>query len=353
MPQAFWRDGSVNYYERYTRIADFLNQRIHPHTVEGALAAQIARVEEAVKKGISGSALLDIVMQNNSWLTDHGPEHVKTVILRASKLLSASHCALYPYEIYILLVAIHFHDVGNIYGREEHEKQIAKVMSTMDESIIGNDDFEKRLIRSIAAAHGGSVNGDQDTIRHLPYQRFVKAQKVRPHLLAAVLRFADELAEDYTRASRFALENNLLLQASAVYHQYAERLREVNIEDGTIDIYFELNKDIAIRQFAKGEKQTFLLDEIFDRTLKIHREHVYCMRYMREHINLNSISVRIAIFKTDYMEELLKLDYKMEERGYPPKPVRGIHDICDNLKDTDGNLITGDILRLRIEAIQG
>jgi hypothetical protein len=272
-PQSFWRDGKVNYSERFTNIAKFLNKEVHPNALPGALAAQIARLEEAIRSGVSGDNLFSLLLENNSWLTDHGPEHIETVILRASKLVSASGCDLHPYEIYILLVAIHFHDVGNIYGRDGHEKRIAEVMAAMEESVIGDDDAEKRLIRDIAAAHGGSINGDEDTIRHLPYPSFIKAQKVRPHLLAAILRFADELAEDYTRVPRFVLKNDLLLKASEVYHQYAERLREVNIDDGVVEIRFDLSKDVATKKYRKGEKEVYLLDEIFNRTLKMHREH--------------------------------------------------------------------------------
>jgi hypothetical protein len=350
-PSAFWRDGNVNYSERFEKIADHLNKQIHTHTLEGALAAQIKNIEEAVKEGHIGDDLLGIIVKNSSWLTDHGPEHIQTVIQRASDLVSTSNCELSSYEIYVLLTAIHFHDVGNIFGRDRHEKKITEVMAEMDESIIGDDDFEKRLIRSIAAAHGGSVNGDEDTIRHLPYARQLKAQKVRPHLLAAILRFADELAEDHTRASRFSLNTGNMLQASEIYHQYADRLREVNIEDGSVEIHFELSKDIATKQFGKGNQKVFLLDEIFSRTLKIHCEHAYCMRYMRQEINLNSITIRVGVFENKYLDELYCFDYKLEERGYPNKP-NGIHEICDGLTTKNGARLTGETLNQMLTANQ-
>ena len=343
-PTTFWRGGSVDYWDRYLGIADHLNKNVHPHTLEGALAAQIKQIELAAKEGKTKDELLSIIVKNSSWLTDHGPKHIQTVVQRASELIKTSQCDLSSYESYILLAAIHFHDVGNIFGREGHEKQITEVMATMDDSLIGDDEFEKRLIRNIAAAHGGQVNGDSDTIRNLPYDsRHLKPQNVRPHLLAAILRFADELSEDYTRASRFSLYTGNLLAASEVYHQYADRLRQVNIEDGTIEIVFEISEEIAQKRFGKGAEQVFLIDEIFDRSIKLHREHSYCMRYMRQEINVNSITIRIVICKNKYYDELLRFDYRMEECGFPPKPI-GLHEICDGPRMNDGSLLTGQTL---------
>ena len=36
---------------------------------------------------------------------------------------------LSPYEAYLLLMPAHFHDVGNICGRQGHEKRIAEIIA--------------------------------------------------------------------------------------------------------------------------------------------------------------------------------------------------------------------------------
>ena len=87
-------------------IEDYMNQNCHPNTTLGA--------------ALNGDGLL----------TDHGVEHVKMVIQNAGKLVGdMQYKRLNGYEIYLLLLAIHFHDVGNVCGRQEHEKKIDDLLS--------------------------------------------------------------------------------------------------------------------------------------------------------------------------------------------------------------------------------
>ena len=92
-------ENGTDYFDRYSRIAAYLNENVHPNVNQGATA------------------------MGDGWLTDHGPKHIATVIRRASDLLCGDSF-LTPYESYILLLSIHFHDVGNVFGREKHEKKI-------------------------------------------------------------------------------------------------------------------------------------------------------------------------------------------------------------------------------------
>ena len=54
--------GTVDYHLRYGRIAEYLNTNVHPYV------------------NISANAI------DGGTLTDHGPEHIKTVIARESEL---------------------------------------------------------------------------------------------------------------------------------------------------------------------------------------------------------------------------------------------------------------------------
>ena len=67
--------------------------------------------EEVHKDVVIGAAL-----HGDGLLNDHGKGHVKTVIQRAGLILGDRIEELIGYEIFILLLAIHFHDIGNIYG---------------------------------------------------------------------------------------------------------------------------------------------------------------------------------------------------------------------------------------------
>lgn len=86
-------------------IEDYMNQNCHPNTTLGA------------------------ALHGDGLLTDHGVEHVKMVIQNAGKLVGdMQYKRLNGYEIYLLLLAIHFHDVGNVCGRQEHEKKIDDII---------------------------------------------------------------------------------------------------------------------------------------------------------------------------------------------------------------------------------
>lgn len=223
----------VDYYRRYVALDEHLNRHVHPVVNQGAAA------------------------HGDGWLTDHGYDHIKTVLRRASDLItSKDKVVITPYETFLLATAIHFHDVGNVFGRDRHERQITTVMAQLGDQLIGGDGLEKRMIRDIAMAHGGYVDSDledKDTIGRLPWQPPTQAQEPRVRLLAALLRFADELADDYTRTNRFVVDNDLL-QGSEIYHIYADRLRQVLVrsEESRVRLQFELAAPHATTKYRKG-----------------------------------------------------------------------------------------------------
>ena len=62
-------------------------------------------------------------LKDGTVLTDHGPNHIIRVIQIVSYLLK-SDLNFTCYEIYILLIAIQIHDIGNLLGRENHETSV-------------------------------------------------------------------------------------------------------------------------------------------------------------------------------------------------------------------------------------
>lgn len=155
----------IDYYDRFTRIDDHLNRIVHPNVNVGPSTRE------------------------PMWLTDHGPEHIATVIRRAGDLVMQPESVLSPYECYILLLACHSHDMGNIFGREDHEKKVHEIVFGLDDSLIGEDTTEKRVICDIAMAHGGFVDEkktDKDTIGKLNYDRSEKSRLPDVKKLAAM-----------------------------------------------------------------------------------------------------------------------------------------------------------------------
>jgi hypothetical protein len=323
----------VNYWDRFCKIDEYLNENVHPFVNQGATAALPSQEDGEQVEPL--------------WLTDHGPEHITTVMRQASALSGDSACCLNPYECYLLLIAAHFHDVGNIFGREGHERKITKVMGEMGPTILGEDTLEKRQIRDIAMAHGGYYQaGDKDTISRLRYDG-PQHDQPRIKLLAALLRLADELADDRTRTNRFLLDNGLVNPESLLFHTYASRLHPVTVnrQEHSISMYFDVSSELLVKKFSKHGNDVFLVDEIFSRTLKTYKEKLYCSRFLRPTVHVDTVHVRIDICDSKYMEVLEKISYSMNERGYPDYP-RTIAEICPEIRE-----INGESLREKYSAL--
>jgi hypothetical protein len=324
----------TDYFERLKSIDGYLNKEVHSIVNQGAAAAK------------------------SGWLTDHGPEHVSTVIRRACDMLfcrDSDESELTPYECYILFLAIHMHDVGNVLGREEHEKKITEAMANIRAGILGDDSLEQRLIRDIATAHGGYVDGNRDTIGHLRYTRSMSSNSPRVHLLASILRFADELADDCTRTKRFLMNlanTKKMLSGSEIYHHYADRLRSVKPDrrDGVVYLRFELDidkdRELILEKCQKGDKKQYLFDEILERSLKLHHEHVYCAKYMQPFVSFSRVEVEINICKNKYLDIVNTMRFVMQDCAYPSAPA-SLSALCPELAGVSGAVLRKKVTHYR------
>ena len=327
-PQSFPKDGKVNYFKRFSNIEEYLNNEVHPHVNAGAM------------------------LHDDGYLTDHGPNHVAKVIKCATelaKLAEPKKSDLTPYEVYLLLTAIHFHDVGNIFGRKGHAVSAAKVMTKLA-SYFADETTEKRYINDIAKAHGGRINASKDTIGHLLVSDYVLNQPVRMQYMAAILRLADELSDDRSRAARFMINAGQLPPESEVYHRYANSLHTslVDVENKEIKMKFEMNLDTAQKKFNKDNSRAYLLDYILERTMKTFQESVYCGRFLRPYIWINNVNIKIEICSNDFHDVLRTIKYKLKESGYPELPYKEIYKMCPDLNDWHGNGKLNGVLIARL-----
>ena len=302
--ERFPPDHGTLYPDRLQQVTGKLNSEVHPHVAAGAALA------------------------DGNFLTDHGPAHIGTVIQRASFLLSHPKCSFpqfSPYEIYILLLAIHFHDVGNILGRANHESH-AEIVMNLVKDIVGDETVERRAILRIAEVHGGRIDGKKDTISSLNPVEFVLGERIRCRALAALLRFADELADDCHRAARYASKLKVIPAESEIFHAYAKSLHSVVVEPQkhVVHLRYSLLRDEATRTYGKVSNnkevdQVYLLDEIYERTIKMHLERMYCMRFLRGIIFIDRVDVSIEVFETESSPTpcIDAIGYTLQEEGYP------------------------------------
>ncbi len=342
----FPRAGGGSYATRYIQLAEFLNEHVHPEVERGALLEDLLKQVAAEK----------VSYERVTYLNNHGPAHVKSVIVRASDLLRELGIAISPYEAYLLLAAIHFHDVGNIYGRDEHERKCWEVMSSPELCGRLGDTTEQRVIARIASAHGGvTCDGNKDTISLLQEEDERYGQEIRPRFLASVLRFADELADDRTRASRFLLHEGKIPAASELFHAYSFSLHSVLVKKAEVRLSYEINLVNATRTYTKPDQDApvYLLDEIYSRVRKMHRERMYCMRFWptneRPVIRVRGRveALRMPAGAPDappnvsYAMQEWNITFSMEEEGYPGGNPQGACVLCIGPKQ---DLPTGEQL---------
>lgn len=295
-------------------------------------AEQYFRFEEYMNKHQHLYVNLGAATEGDGLLTDHGIDHVKSVIAHAKDVL-VDPMQLTGYEIYLLLISIHFHDVGNIQGREQHEEKIAEIVEGMGE-ILPLDTAEKGFVTSIATAHGGYVDGDKDTIRAINIDTLYDGVQIRCKLLASILRFADEISDDLRRAEFPGISIPAKNQA---YHMYSKALDPISMAGETMIFHFRIPYNMTQERIGKNDGTTYLYDEILERIAKCMRELEYCRKYACGMIQLTTMDVTIDFLKKSSSFQVKESNpFRLTLHGYPDKIHSSILDYLDNGRDSYG-----------------
>ena len=301
-----------------------------------------------------------VELEKEGYFNDHGVNHIITVIRKASELIyvEGDKPLLSPYETFILLMAIQLHDTGHlISSRQEHAKMGKEILRKFDKSNVLSAS-ERVHIGNIAKAHGGK----DDPIGNLENICYLSNQKIRPQLLASILRLADELAEDSERASNFLIELNegrqkgerpYLAPTSEIYHLYSASIDSCRIDGSEIilELYpvdYRLVKKYPMKT-KNGSEEKYLLDEIYDRTFKTFTESLYCNRFLTEGKRISTVRVSVNIVTENENELIKKISYELRESGYPMMEVNDIFERCISLKEDNQN-INGEFIKRLIES---
>jgi hypothetical protein len=353
------------YHSKYNVFRSYLENGLHKEVTK-----------QAIYNEIKSEGDIDKVI----WLNDHGPNHIKAVIERASQLLDNGKDDVQNFiyslnirEVFLLLNAIQVHDIGNFYGRHNHENRVLDAIKTGLTPILF-DITEVKYINDIARVHGGKVkykdgSKDKNTIRTIRKEIMSNGYPIRLQMLAAILRFADELAEEKQRADIESLEKGELPKGSEVFHAFSACIDSiiVNHHKNTVEVHLKIPKKYVTRTFGKlifegDEKKVidvFLLDEIYSRILKMHYERIYCSKFWKGMVEIENIWVQIEFYKdfnakseTIDFEELhvhRDITFNLHDNYYPTEDGKNIFDHCPDLIYDDSSKITGETLKQRIE----
>lgn len=207
-------------------------------------------------------------------LTYHDISHIINVQDNAAMLIGNDGRSRYNgVELYFLALSILFHDVGNINGRENHNRKVTNIYNMVRNK---NSHFnqERRLVLQAVGAHcGESSKGDKDTLNELAENSDLFSHPLRLRELASVLRFADELAEGPQRTSDYMIENCKIDWNSRIYHEYAQITRPYIDRGGSrIAVTYDID-------CSQCESLQQLLRFSYKRVIKLDIERRYCKYY--------------------------------------------------------------------------
>ena len=316
--------GSRDYISAYKTFKDFMNNEVHKE-------------------------LKSMVMLKDNltiYLNDHSKDHVEMVITKISMMLWDDEGnvveKISPFECFLLLSAIQIHDAGHIVGgRKDHEKNANEYLEQYNDNIVGSADC--RTIISISKAHSGK----DDPIGKLQRETRISTYKIRPRFLAALLRIGDELADESSRASKYLFNKNEIIEGSRLFHAYSLCLESFvpNVDSQQVEMKFNLSKKV-------GDKvvDTYLLDEIYERTMKTFRECLYYNRFVPDTLRLRSVSVLIEFYEAKAYEPYLPpISFRLEEKGYPQIEENDIFKLCKSELHRNGNELRGEFVKNLIE----
>lgn len=335
-----------DYFTQYQQMVNVLRNEYYPNIGTGLAANSAA----------------------TGFYTAHDGQHFDEVVLHAGILVKAENLLsvavsvagpteLNAYELYLLLAAIRIHDVGNMYGRDDHEKKCFQILRQLG-TAAGPDTTEKKIIARIAQAHGGKTSsGSKDTIGQLEISTGSGSVVYRPRLLAGIVRIADEICENRRRAANVLLHERKLPPHSEIYHQYAASIIVNNwsLADRALHLKFEARLCDIEKPWGCEERRTgtntvvtevYLMDEILLRLEKMDRERRYCNMYTREMFTIDAIKATMDIVSDEEHDYIESVNIpELSDRGYPEDPAAGLR---EQLKNYCGATF-GATLRQRIK----
>lgn len=279
------------------------------------------------------------IQANCPFYTDHGDLHIRSVIHSASQLLdahlkkTARQSELSSLDLFLVLAAILWHDVGNVYGRSGHAKKVAEMTREIKALGFPNPDIH-RLVNEIAIAHGGE-NGLDTPREREDCSTSHKSYSVYPLALAALVRFADEVSENQSRISHALLPS--VPAENRIYWEYASciaaSLPDAARQRVRVSVNIPIESATAVLPCKDyrdrfGTDDLSLIEYVVCRFEKMNNERAYCSPRFSRYVSIREIEVLFTLTHNDarvddYEEVVVFGDGGLRQDSYPAIDVFG------------------------------
>lgn len=227
---------------------------------------------------------------------DHGPQHISRVLEKLDFLLGENPVErrfIGAYELFLTMMSILYHDVGILRERKEHPN-IGGDFVEQEKNHYLFDLHDRDIIRAAVVSHGSQKDIDLEC-RGFSQTEAVGRHTVRPRMIAALVRLADELDEDYRRADPIVAEHIQLPDSSQFFWQFCQRITGIQPNQQSHEIYINVKLevvDIGRTVSLEGKSRSFLA-AFGDKIAKINRERVLLNKFLPKNLQYNYIKVSI------------------------------------------------------------
>jgi pyrimidine-nucleoside phosphorylase len=226
---------------------------------------------------------------------DHGPGHIERVLQIVEKLVGANpEAVLGAHELYLTLMAVIYHDVGIIQKRDGHGDLSAAIV--LAENQVELTTADKDVISKAVASHSSSKD-IREVCAELLDEEPIEGQTVRPKVIAALVRIADELDEDQRRARDFIQDLAAIPDSSRFFWRFCQCISGLDIRQDKLEIIMgvRFEADDIDRFLPEGKDATLLPFVVrFARKLaKINRERRTVNEFLPDELRYGRIRVMV------------------------------------------------------------
>lgn len=274
------------------------------------------------------------------FFTDHGRLHITSVLHATSQLLgghltSKKGSELTTLDLFVLMSAVLWHDVGMVYGRSGHAARVAAMTQEVRKLGFPNPDVQ-RIVNEISLAHAGNDGLDKARQRE-DVSTATRQYTVYPSALAALLRFADEVSENQARISHALIDH--VPNDQRIYWEYASCVAasipdptrrhvriSVNVPHSIATKQYDISDaaDACQRHFAKRTEKSEItvIEYIISRLEKMNNERAYCAPRFSRYVDIRELEIVLTLTRDNqrvdgYQERFILGDGGLRQSEYP------------------------------------
>jgi hypothetical protein len=173
---------------------------------------------------------------------DHGPGHIKRVLEKLGQLVGpdcVNKGLIGGHELYLAVMAVLYHDIGIMRKRSDHASVSAVLVGDEHNDYLINK-YDREIIRQAVVSHSSDRDISVETKRNAP-DVVIGAHLVRPALIAALVRLADELDEDYRRADPVLQKRADIPESSHFYWEFCRRISGIRPDRPKHEIQIDIS----------------------------------------------------------------------------------------------------------------